>query len=215
MCEDRTSREASVEMDALVRLVEADKRKAKKGIRVSHWDAPNEFQGAQELAIAKELAKSVAEQGRAGVREIVLNADPNELPDCHAKLDGERIGIEVTELIEPRQQWSDWPLARFEERLAAIIAKKDEKAGALERAVGLSRLQQLWLVIATDEPLLVPRLIREYLATIRLPKPSRFDAVFVLGPYEPRNRDVKEGVEHEAVGESAQYRAIEVQWITE
>ena len=80
-------------MEALVRLVEAGERKAKKGIRVSHWDAPNEFQGAQELAIAEELAKSLAEQGRAEVRELVSNADPNELPDCHARLDGELIGV--------------------------------------------------------------------------------------------------------------------------
>ena len=89
MCEDRAPEEDGLDMEALVRLVEAGERKAKKGIRVSHWDAPNEFQGAQELVIAHELAKSLAEQGRAEVRELVSNADPNELPDCHARLDGE------------------------------------------------------------------------------------------------------------------------------
>ena len=213
MCEDRALEEDSLELEALVRLVEAGKRKAEKGIRVSHWDAPNEFQGAQEMAIADELAKSLAEQGRAKVREIVSNADPNELPDCHARLDEESIGIEITELIEPRQQWSDWPLERFKERLATIIGKKDQKAGTPERAAALSRLHQLWLVIATDEPLLVPKLIGEYLATIRLMKPSRFDAVFVLGPYERSNGGVMEGTEHGADGECAQYCAFEVQWV--
>ena len=215
MCEDRALEEDGLDMEALVRLLEAGERKAKKGIRVSHWDAPNEFQGAQELAIAEKLAKSLAEQGRAEVRELVSNADPNELPDCHARLDGELIGIEVTELIEARQQWSDWSLERFKERLAAIIAKKDQKAGTPERVAALSRLHQLWLVIATDEPLLVPKLIGEYLATIRITKPSRFDAVFVLGPYEPINNAAMAGTEHEAEGEGAQYSACEVQWVAE
>ena len=215
MCEDRALEEDGLEMEAFVRLVKAGERKARKGFRVSHWDAPNEFQGAQELAIADELAKSLAEQGRAEVHEIVSNADPNELPDCHARLDGELIGIEITELIEPRQQWLDWPVERFKERLAAIIAEKDQKAGTPERAAALSRLHQLWLVIATDEPLLVPKLIGEHLATIRLTKPTRFDAVFMLGPYEPMNSAVMEGREHEADGEGAQYFAFEVQWVAE
>ena len=77
----------------------------------------------------------------------------------------------------------------------------------------MSRLHQLWLVIATDEPLLVPEVIGEYLATIRLTKPSRLDAVFVLGPYEPMDNAAMEGTEHEADGEGAQYSAFEVQWV--
>ena len=97
--------EDDLDMAALIRLVEAGERKTKKGIRVSHWDAPNEFQAAQELMISDELAESLRQQGRADVREIVPNCDSNELPDCMAKLNGAPIGIEVTELIDARNHF--------------------------------------------------------------------------------------------------------------
>ena len=193
MCEPPVQDDDDLDMEALKRYVEAGERRAAKGIRVSHWDAPNESQLVQELMIAEELAKSLKEQGRAEIREIEPNPIPNELPDCHARLDGKPIGIEVTELIEPFQHWTDWPLERFREKLAASIDKKDRKAGKPERAPALSRLYQLWLVIATDERLLTPELIEEHLAWIRLTKPAYFDAVFVLGPYEPTENAVVEG----------------------
>ena len=204
-----------LDMEALKRYVEAGERRAAKGIRVSHWDAPNEFQPVQELMIVEELAKSLKEQGIAEIREIEPNPAPNELPDCHARLDGKRIGIEVTELIEPFEHWTDWPLERFREKLAASIDKKDRKAGKPERAPALSRLHQLWLVIATDERLLTPKLIEAHLAWIRPTKPAHFDAVFVLGPYEPRENAVVEGMEHETDDERAGYTAFEVQWLAE
>ena len=204
-----------LDVATLKRYAEAGERKADKGIRVSHWDASHAFQPVQELMITEELAKSLKKQRRAEIREIEPNPTPNELPDCHARLDGKRIGIEVTELIEPFEHWTDWPLERFREKLAASIDKKDRKAGKPERVPALSRLHQLWLVIATDERLLTPELIEEHLAWIRLTKPVHFDAVFVLGPYEPRENAVAEGMEDATDGERAGYTAFEVQWLAE
>ena len=128
-------------------------------------------------------------------------------------MEGTLIGIEVTELYAPHEHWLDWPLERFREWLAAIIDKKDRKAGRPERAPSLSRLDQLWLVIATDERMLTSELIEKHLGKIRLPKPTLFDSVFVLGPYEPRENAVMEGREHEPGNESASYTAFEVQWL--
>ena len=139
------------DMETLKRYVEASKRREEKAIRVSHWDAPNEVQSVQELMTMDELAKSLKEQGRAEISEIGPNSVPNELADCHARLDGKRIGAEVTELIEPFEHWADWPLERFRKKLAASIDKKDRKSGKPGLAPALSRLHQLWLVVATDD----------------------------------------------------------------
>ena len=119
--------EDDLDMESLKRLAEDGERKAKQGISVSQWHATNEFQAAQEWAIADELIKSLRQQGRADVRNLESNADGNELPDCHATLDGARIGIEVTQLIEARQHWSDWPLERFEGSWQQLFRKRTRR----------------------------------------------------------------------------------------
>lgn len=202
------------DLKAITRLIKASEKKAKKGITVSHWDAPNDFKPAQERMISEELARSLRRQGRADIREVVSNPDPNEFPDCSARLDSASIGIEVTELIDPHTQFSEWPLDRFQRCLAMIISKKDAKAERIELAQRLALLEQIWLVIATDEALLTPKIIEDHLSRIRLPRPIHLSAVFVLG-YQPTDNPVMRGTEHEPEEEQARWTAFEVQWTDE
>ena len=59
--------------------------RAKNGINVSLWDAPNVFQTAQERAICEELARSLRQKGSADVGRIGSNCNTNGFPDCNAK----------------------------------------------------------------------------------------------------------------------------------
>ena len=208
----RTPEEDQLDTD-LGRLLAAAERKAEQGFGLSMWDAPHGFQSAQEQTICEELAKSLRQQAMADVREIAANADPNGFPDCDARSNGANIGVEVTELIDPSTRFSEWPLDRFEKYLRKRISDKDQKAAKAEEAGLLAAFDELWLVIATDESLLIPSVLRAYLNRLRLPKPSHFGAVFVLAPYEPGSNAVARGSEYEPQEELAGHTSFEVQWM--
>lgn len=218
MADDQTANpedDPREEIDVLMELAAAAKDKARQGITVSIFDAPRGYQSAQEQWICEQLAMALRDQGMADLREIVSNANPNQFPDCRARCDGTPIAIEVTELIDARHQWSEWPLDLFEDRLRQRIADKDRKAHAAQQDGRLAEFEALWLVIATDEALLTPALLSAHLDHVRLPKPRHFDKVFVLKGYEPGINAVARGREHEPQEQRVGYTAFPVQWSEE
>ena len=204
---------------AIQELVEADRAEAKRRGRSSHWHTPQkktsnhrEWQPAQQLAVSMEFAKSLREQGIADIQAIKVNPDLNELPDCLAVLDGKPIGIEVTELIASDEPHKEWCRDSFEHAVTALIVKKSDTASSPKRVETLSSLDQLFLVVFTDETYLPPETIADYLRNIRVTKPPGIDRAFVLGPYEPFSNAAIRGRKLEPHDDKARFTAVEVRW---
>ena len=212
--EDETDLEGTIR-----EAVEADQAETERRGRVSLWHTPQkktsnhrEWQPAQQLAVSMEFAKSLREQGIADIQAIKVNPDLNELPDCLAVLDGKPIGIEATELIASNEAHNKWCRDSFEHAVTALIVKKSDTASNPKRVETLSLLDQLFLVVFTDETYLSPETIADYLRNIRVTKPPGIDRAFVLGPYEPFSNAAIRGRELEPHDDKARFTAVEVRW---
>ena len=122
-------------------------------------------------------------------------------PDCIAMMGGEKIGVEVTELVDdnairchpgnpkyegPEQFGRDfrfpmppeWPFEKFERCLRERMYCKDKrvKGGSLARQ---------FLLIVTDEPWLDEATLTEYLRTAKFQRPQHFDGVYLMMSYVP------------------------------
>lgn len=94
-----------------------------------------------------------------------------------------------------REPGVEWPLERFQTRLAEIVETKDEKAGAKKAkrmrmhgkdALDL-RLHRSFLLIFTPEFYLQDHL-DEYVEQTEVRRPENFDRVFLMGDYVPGER---------------------------
>ena len=108
----------------------------------------------------------------------VEGSNPEDPPDVFAKMNGERVGIEVTRLVEDSngEPQTYWSLDQFRERLEKSIQEKDGKtprAGCLHK--------QLLLIAVDGLNLPNEETLAEYLRKIELPPPQNFDVVYVIG----------------------------------
>ena len=94
-----------------------------------------------------------------------------------------------------KEEGGEWPLERFQVRLAEIVNTKDEKTGAKkakrmrmhgEDALDL-RLHRSFLLIFTPEFYLQDQL-DEYVEKTEVCCPENFDRVFLMGDYVPGDR---------------------------
>ena len=164
------------------------------------WHAPNEFQNQMEVGATREWALEMNKRGwKIDIHTIRKNSET--YPDCTAEMDGEKIGVEVTELVDgnvikehpenPRYEGPEqfvrefsvpmppeWPIEKFEQHLRKLVCHKNER-------VKDSSLSKQFLLIVTDEPWLDKATLAEYLRTIKLQRPRHFDSVFVMTSYVP------------------------------
>ena len=175
--------------------------------------APSAYQGEQEVDACVDLGHSLFAQGQGDLREIRKN-DRRNFPDCLAELDGNLVGVEVCELIDPKMAGTDWPIDRFSRVLGEAIQNKDTKATKNDRPAFLAALSQLILLVHTDEDALKREVLRQYTERIRFPKPKYIDKAYVLGPYEAINRSVAAAAGREQAGtnEGPRYTAFAVRW---
>ena len=110
-----------------------------------------------------------------------IRSNPNDPPDCFAKMNGKCVAVEVTKLVE-KQGYEDWPLKKFKESLKQIVKKKDEITGRDD-----SLHKQFLLIPVGTEIHLGESVLKEYLKKITLPRPKNFDAVYVMGAQVPRD----------------------------
>ena len=174
--------------------------------------APHAYQGEQEVEVCVDLGHSLYAQGQGDLREIRKN-DRGNFPDCLAELDGNLVGIEVRELIDPNQAGTDWSIDRFAQEVENAIRVKDTKAAKNDRPAFLATLSQFILLVHTDESALKPEVIRQYIGKVRFPKPQYIDKAYVLGPYEPFDRSVAALSEQSGTSEGPHYTAFAVRWI--
>ena len=189
------------------------------------WHVPSEYRDTQEKDVCERFARSLSDQGMGNIRDIRKYHHPDnsdkDFPDCIAEMDGKKIGIEVTELrknIDSRDnqtRYREWKPGQFREEILEIVKRKNEKAQIPGRGKLLESLDQLYVVIYTDEPALSPENIREYLKRPVGPKPCKIDEAFVLGPYEPAENAHVSGRENEPTEPRAEHTAFQIQWESE
>ena len=192
-------------------LVRSNNAAAERRGAASFRHAPGPFQSEQEIDACADLGDSLFAQGRGDIRQIRKNEARN-FPDCLAVMDGDPIGIEVYELMDPDLAHTPWPIDRFATELNKAIRNKDAKAHQNDRAQFLSTLSRFILLLHTDETALPTAVLDNYLTELRFPKPRYIDEAFVLGPFEPADRPVIRGREYEPVGQSPRCTAFPVAW---
>ena len=185
-----------VDIEEFKHLVRSNRAAASRRGVPSLRHAPNRFRSAQEVDVCADFARSLLNQSGCSIQGIYKN-ETTDFPDCFATLDGKVIGIEVTELMDPDQAYSEWPRTRFCREVSKAIRKKDEKAPKDDRLELLRKLSQLILVIHMDEADLTSTSLRKHLDALEFPKPVNIYQAFVLGPYEPMDNPHIRGRERE------------------
>ena len=169
----------------------------------TYWHADNKNQGPMEVGATKDWADEMNRRGwQIDICTIRKNSEP--YPDCTAVMDGEKIGVEVVELVDenaikehpenPRYEGPEqflrefsiplppeWPIQKFEKYLREKVCHKDLR-------VKDGSLSKQFLLIVTDEPRLDEVTLDEHLKTIKLQRPQNFDGVFVMTSYVPDGR---------------------------
>jgi hypothetical protein len=150
--------------------------------------------GVEEHAVSLELSRSLENAGLAFFEDVRPRSQGEDPPDCEASLsDGSgRLAIELTELVSKDAieafrktrfvDWAEWPDEQFVDRLAELIAKKDQKV------LKGGPYAQYALLIYTDEPMLPYSRVRQVLDGVAFAKPQQIDRAFLLMSYDPREQ---------------------------
>ena len=149
-----------------------------------------------------DFAQSLLAEFGIEITEIDSNSD--DPPDCFAKRAGEKIGIEVTELVKsdilkciaesrldrrkkkpypPGEQLLDeqWTQEEFTKKVGELIAQKDGKAKGKGTIFDV-------LLIYTDEGDLPPELLESWLSNEKF-SATNIKEVFLLRSYWPGYRE--------------------------
>ena len=157
-------------------------RNRKRG-HANFWNAGNEDQGLMEVNATKDWAKEMNKRGwQINMGTIQKNAEI--YPDCLAEMDGKKIGVELTEMVDrkaikEKHPIPPWPLDKFREHLSERVQEKDKR-------VRNRSLSKQFLLIVTDEWYLTEATtLPEYLKTIELQQHRNFDGIYVMTSYMP------------------------------
>ena len=189
-------------------------RDRKRG-HASFWHAENEFQGPMEVFATSCWAEEMKRRHSIPICGIERNRD--DPPDVFAEMDGEKIGIEVTELVDeqaigkhpeipplvelvepgphaldrlPQPMLPKWTLEKFERHLRKIVQCKEEKVRKKHKRDGKDNsLSKQFLLIVTDEDYLLDdeATLPAYLKTIELQRLQSFDGVYIMGSPDGEN----------------------------
>ena len=172
-----------------------------------HYDHLLGFQSEAELRYTEEWATELNIRDPS-IRISDIESNSSDPPDVFAKLNGNKIGIEITKLVathayigytfdatqnklvdpkfHPADQKSTerpWSEDLFRERLEQVVAAKDLKTPKA------SDLYQQYLLIPTHQVYLCQEILSEYLDGYAIERPLNFDAVYILGDHMPGEGD--------------------------
>ena len=173
--------------DCLEDLLIADQTETARPGRVSNWHTPQksphrkEWQAAQEILACRECAKSLRAQGVADIRAIAPNPAYDEFPDCFAELDGKRIGMEATQLIDPVTAEREWPFSTFSAGTHQQSCDQGREGRDSRESEAVVFPRSTAPCSFTDELALSEERIAAYLEQMSVPKASHIDHVFLLG----------------------------------
>jgi hypothetical protein len=125
--------------------------------------------------------------------EPVNRGRGNDPPDCEVlDVDGRRIGIEVTELIDERAvaaakqnggvQWALWDVEKVRSAIQTRLTAKDGKV------LKGGPYDEYLVLIFTDEPALPADLVERAVAVAPFDAVATIDRAYVLLSYDPHRR---------------------------
>ena len=174
------------------------------------WHGEREFQEPMEVIATRCWAEEMNRR-RHSILICEIEGNRDDPPDVFAEMDGENIGVEVSELVDeqaidehpripplvelvepgphaldklPQPMPPKWPLEKFERRLREIVQSKEEKVRKKRKGDGKNHsLSKQFLLIVTDEDYLLDDAVTlpEHLKTIKLQRPQNFDGVYIMG----------------------------------
>lgn len=189
----------------LKRIAEATNERGHAGFYTVPKDDPEldekrgHWRQIQESGCVQDFARSLSAE--FGIEITDIGSNPDDPPDCFAMRAGEKIGIEVTELVKsnilgrfaqarigrmqypPWEQLSDeeWTREEFVKKVGELIAQKDAKAKKKDVIFDV-------LLIYTDEGDLPPERLEAWLSNLRFSAPN-ITEVFLLRSYWPGYRE--------------------------
>lgn len=148
-----------------------------------------------EVGVAETLCKALASAGQPLATDIKSRGQGNDPPDCEGTGEaGARIGIEVTELVDPDAivaakagcvfDWADWTREKLLAEVQGRLSDKDRK---LSRARG-GPYDTHVVIIHTDEPLLNITRVRTLVDSARFLPMAVVDRAFLLLSYDPKSQ---------------------------
>ena len=176
-------------------FAESDRKRG----HATFFHTPQKYKRLEEVSDTRAWAEEMNKRGFQ-IDLDTIRPNPTDPPDVFAEMDGKRIGVEVTELVDeeairahpkvPRYQGPGhfrkhfpdspivkWSPAKLERYLWKIVQKKDMAA----RSPSVS---EQFLLIVTDEPWFIhagSTVLPEYLEIVKLPRPRNLDGVYIMG----------------------------------
>ncbi len=147
------------------------------------WRAPN-FDNLDQQWSDEDYTQDWANEMHRrdpSIQICEIRSNPNDPPDCFAKMNGKCVAVEVGKLVGEHRD-ADWPLEKFKESLQQMVKQKDT---GRDRSLH----KQFLLIPVGTETLLGESVLKEYLKKIKVPRPNSFDAVYVMGSHVPNDGD--------------------------
>lgn len=147
----------------------------------------------EEWGVVTCLSESLESEGKKLFSSLKRRGRPNDPPDCEAlDNDGNRIAIEVTELVDGKAiqayksgavfEWSDWDKDKFISSVESLLFRKDSRFPELKEPPYDGGY---YVVIFTDEPMLDPSTVELYLDGKMFERPKYLTKAFLLVSYDP------------------------------
>lgn len=158
-----------------------------------HWPLDRDL---EERGLVQSLSEALESRGELFFHSVRSRGRPNDPPDCEA-LDGngERIGIEVTELVDEAAivafragaiyEWAEWGADRFVRSMAERLIAK---AGRYAKLKDSPYPGGYVVVLHTDEPNLNHEQVNRWLRDAPPFDAPNVSRAFLLLSYEPRVR---------------------------
>jgi hypothetical protein len=150
-----------------------------------------------ELSTAREWCESIAAEFSLTVGEPEHN--PDDPPDCYVTVEGQRLGVELVQLVEPEHkrraakdetpyagqlfQDMQWSKERLVLKLNEVVQKKGNKYKLRGARIDV-------LLVHTAETWLSSSQAREWLADVQIKPHPNIASAYLLFEYEP-GRDVQ------------------------
>lgn len=146
----------------------------------------------EEWGVVSSLAESLEVDDALFFSDLKRRGRPNDPPDCEAQNPhGERIAIEVTELVDGDAirafkegrvyEWAEWTKEKFLAVLAERITGKNDRFPKLKEPPYHGGYV---VIVHTDEPTLPRATVEAFLVNHQLVKPSHVDRVFLVLSYD-------------------------------
>ncbi|MCX5844357.1 MAG: hypothetical protein NT022_11560 [Deltaproteobacteria bacterium] len=147
----------------------------------------------EEYGVVRSFCEALEKEGESFLdsNRIISRGCGNDPPDCEVQnLDGNLVGIEVTELVDPDAivaykknqvyEWAEWDKAKLIDAINDRLDAKDThdqiKGGPYADYI---------LIIYTDEPILNPDYVKELLTGHCFAMRNLIDRTFLLIFYDP------------------------------